>query len=162
MTSPSRDAVAAALLARISAATFSTPINGRTAFSGSSSRRLVLWGELSDNLKPAAYLVFHREQYGQARGGASRGIPPRRIWQFAVFCYFPAPKTPATVGDRTLDVLMAAIEAALVPDDPGRNVLSLGGLLPDGYARIEGDVFRDPGDLDGQGLLIVPVRVLVP
>jgi hypothetical protein len=31
-----------------------------------------------------------------------------------------------------------------------------------GRTRIEGKVFIDPGDLDGDGLAIIPVKILIP
>ena len=63
--------------------------------------------------------------------------------------------TPATQSNLILD----AIQALFPADDPD-NVQTLGGLVH--YARISGKVFKDPGDLDGQALIIVPISILVP
>ncbi len=62
---------------------------------------------------------------------------------------------PASVNNAILD----AIEAALSPDD-ANGCCTLGGLVQ--HCWIEGEVFKDPGDLDGQALLIVPIKMLVP
>ena len=56
---------------------------------------------------------------------------------------------------------MEAFEAAfLVPDNFSTNSNTLNGLVY--WCRIEGKVFKDPGDLDSQTLLIVPIIVEMP
>ena len=59
------------------------------------------------------------------------------------------------VSARPLD----ALEEALAPP-PGFDRQTLGGLVH--YCRIEGRVVKDPGDLDGQGLALVPIKILAP
>jgi hypothetical protein len=48
------------------------------------------------------------------------------------------------------------------PDDPGfldkRN--TLGGLVH--HCFISGRIFKDPGDIDDQGMIVIPIKVLVP
>ena len=79
-----------------------------------------------------------------------------------VWCYAPS-SDESVVGDDYLDLMEAGIEAVLVPDDPQRNELTLGGLCY--YCRPEktdGLFIRDPGDIDGQALLVFPIRILMP
>jgi len=82
----------------------------------------------------------------------------RRRLELAVWCYTRSDHDP---GGPDLDTLMEAFEAAFnVPDDFGTNSNTLGGLVY--WCRIEGRVFKDPGDLDKQTLLIVPIVVEMP
>ncbi len=53
-----------------------------------------------------------------------------------------------------------ALDAVLARDDPGTGNLTLGGLVQ--RVWIDGEPFRDPGDLDNQGLVIVPVKIQYP
>jgi len=39
-------------------------------------------------------------------------------------------------------------------------VFSLGGMVD--HCWVEGETLKDPGDLDGQGLIIVPLNILLP
>ncbi len=48
----------------------------------------------------------------------------------------------------------------LAGDDPGTGNLTLGGLVQ--RVWIDGEAFRDPGDLDSQGLVIVPLKIQYP
>jgi hypothetical protein len=67
---------------------------------------------------------------------------------------------PATENNLILDGVRKVL--APQPSDPGfpdeRN--TLGGLAYKVF--ISGRVFKDPGDLDNQGMLVVPIKVLVP
>jgi len=80
------------------------------------------------------------------------------------WCYAPTGDVDSgTVGDDWLDLMESALEAALAPDDPVRNELTLGKLVF--WCRImrQDNLFiRDPGDIDGQALLVLPVRILIP
>lgn len=82
------------------------------------------------------------------------------------WCYAPTGDPAADVpliGDDMLDIMIEALETVLVPDDPTRDELTLGGLCH--WARImrQDNMFiRDPGDIDSQALLVLPIRVLLP
>ncbi len=156
-----RLAIKTALFARLVAATFTSPINGFSTWA-QSSRRLQLMDRIDPSNQPAMYLVQHRETYETY--GAGRLT--RRFLDMGVWCYAPT-GDETTIGDDLLDLMESAIEAALQPDDPIRNELTLGGLLTPntGWCRIDrrdGLFIRDPGDIDGQALLIMPIRILLP
>ena len=63
-----------------------------------------------------------------------------------------------------IDVVFPEPEAArnqpVTQQDLLTQRFTLGGLVQ--WARIEGRVFKDPGDLTGLGLAIVPMSILVP
>jgi hypothetical protein len=60
-----------------------------------------------------------------------------------------------------LDTMMESFERTFnVPDNFSTNSNTLGGLVY--WVRIEGKVFKDPGDIDNQAMLIVPLVVEMP
>jgi hypothetical protein len=53
---------------------------------------------------------------------------------------------------------MDALDAALMASPVANNRQTLGGLVS--HCRVDGAVLKDPGDLDGDGLLWVPLKIL--
>jgi hypothetical protein len=103
------------------------------------------------------FMVQHRETYERYGVGLVRRYLDMGLW-----CYAPT-SDESVVGDDLLDIMESALEGALAPDDLSRNELTLGGLVY--WCRItrqEGMFIRDPGDIDGQALLVLPVRILLP
>jgi hypothetical protein len=141
-----------AVFALIQNMTFSSPINGASAWV-TTSNRLKLFADVAADQQPAAYLVTHRE-VDEYRG---LGLLRRRL-ELGVWCYC---RSDSQAGGPLLDTMMESFEAAFnVADDPSHNTNTLGGLVY--WCRIEGRVFKDPGDLDNQTLLIVPIVVEMP
>lgn len=152
-----RQQIKTALLARLQAATFPSPVNGSSTWV-SVSRRLKLWGAVDPSAQPALFLVQHKEEYRQV----GVGTPGRIFLDMGAWCYANT-GDETIVGDDLLDFMMKGIEGVLHPDDPQRNELTLGGLCS--WCRIDmanGMFIRDPGDIDGQALLVVPIRILLP
>lgn len=118
-------------------------------------RKLKLFSDVSSAQKPYIAQVEHGEEYVKVRN-----LPYRRTFSAQWFIYQDGAKIPAIINNNILD----AVEACLKPKpiDPGfldnRNTLS--GLVYDCY--IEGEVFKDPGDIDNQGMMVVPIKLLVP
>lgn len=152
-----RNAIKVALLALCAAATFSTPINGFSTWASPPSRRLKLWNAVDPTVQPALFMTQYREGYENRGTGAIQ----RRWLIMQLWCYAPT-ADPTVVGDDLLDIMEAALENAL-DTPPGYDLLTLGGLA---YSvkieRIDNLFIRDPGDIDGQALLVLPVRVLMP
>jgi hypothetical protein len=121
------------------------------------SRRLELWADVPAAARPCCF-VFEggKETYAWSNGAA-----PKRTLEVRLFIYANA-KDPAAIGSAQLNDIMDALDAAFAPtgaDAPlGRN--TLGGAVY--HCRIDGAPFKDPGDLDGDGLLIVPVKLVLP
>ena len=155
-----RAAIKNALLAKATLVTFSSPINGFSTWAQAPSRRLKLWANVDPSVQPACFLVQHREEYNV--DGAGRLT--RRYLEMGFWCYAPTGDAgSAILGDDWLDLMESGFETALKPDDPQRNELTLGGLVS--WCRIShqnGMPIRDPGDIDGQALLVLPIRILLP
>jgi len=161
-----RELVSNRLVALLQSATFSRPLGASqvTTWANndpsvpSSQRRLKLFSDpsLTADQQPAMFLVAHDEEDVQQ----GRGIPTRRSVPYSVVCYCRA--EDGDVGDTFLNVMLAAIEIALAPvgRDLPDNTLTLGGLVYKVWIR--GKIFRDPGDIDKQAMLIVPVEVMLP
>lgn len=152
-----RETIKAAIFARVITATFGSAINGRTTW-GLTSRRLKLFNDVDPSVQPALFMVQHRETY-ETYGS---GHMVKRFLDIGLWCYAPTGHTDV-IGDQYLDLMESALEATLAPDDPIQVELTLGGLVA--WVRItkEDNTFiRDPGDIDGQALLILPIRVLIP
>lgn len=156
MTLPLRSQIKNALMELVRPATFPEAINGHSTWV-TVSRKLKTFESVDPAMQPAIYIVQHREGY-DSRGV---GLPPRRWLEIGLWCYAPAPES--VIGDDLLDGMLQAIESRMVPDNPQQNTLTLGGLAYQVNIWRQSNLFiRDPGDLDGQALLVVPVRVLMP
>ena len=152
MSTATRNKVAYTILHLIQHMTFSAPINGVTTWN-TVGNRLRLWADVGADQQPAAFLVSHRET-DEYRG---LGLLRRRL-EFGVWCYSRSDTMP---GGPQLDIMMEAFEAAFnLPDNPSTGCNTLGDLVY--WCRIEGKVFKDPGDLDNQTLLMVPIVVEMP
>lgn len=149
MAATTRNDVMAAILNIMQGMTFATPINGSTTWK-TVSNRLRLWGDVSSDQQPYAALVTHKET-DEYRG---LGLLRRRL-DLGIWIYIRSDSSP---GAPQLDTIMDALEAAFnVPDDFSTNCNTLGGLVY--WCRIEGKIFKDPGDLDNQAMMIVPLVV---
>lgn len=116
-----------------------------------------MWNNVDPSAQPAMFLVQHREGYQRYGTGLVRRYLDMGFW-----CYARS-DTDGAIGDDFLDSMEYGLEAALKPDDMTRNELTLGGLCY--WCRItreDGLFIRDPGDIDGQVLLVLPVRILLP
>lgn len=126
-----------------------------TAAFVTTSRRLKLWSSLSAGEKPALFLVERGETYTRA----SEAVPETVTLQLELFIYTDAGQDQSAVPASSLNALLDALDSALSPDAlSGKQ--TLGGLVS--HCWIEGRVMKDAGDLDGQGVAVVPIRILVP
>jgi hypothetical protein len=116
------------------------------------SRRLRLWDSVPVEMRPACFLF----EGGKEGYVWQQGVEPRVEIEVRLFVYIDA-KDPSVVGSSALNVIMDALDAAMAKGQgrEGRN--TLGGAAF--WARIAGDPFKDPGDIDGDGLLIVPIKI---
>ena len=148
-----RQAITDAILATVRTVTFPTPINGQSSFITVDSR-LRLWGDVPTNEQPSAFLVTHREAVEYKDMGAVK-----RLAGYQLFCYSRTDNGGNGLSD--LDSMLTGIESAFnIPDNYSTNNLTFNGLVY--YCRIEGFIFKDPGDIDNQTLLVVPLMVRLP
>lgn len=154
-----RIAIKNALLAQCQNAIFFEPIAGNNTWV-TTSRRLKLWGSVDASQQPALFLTQHREGYEHR--GTDRLI--RRWLDMQLWCYANSgdPTNSTIIGDDLLDIMEGALENALAPP-AGEVENTLGNLVY--WCRImkqDNIYIRDPGDIDGQALLVLPVRILIP
>lgn len=120
-------------------------------------RRLRLWNDVPAASRPACFLF----EGGQDTYSWTEGAIPKRLIEVRVFVYLNA-KDPNIVGAALLNGVMDAFDSAfrLSGSDliSGRN--TLGGLVYN--CRIDGKALKDPGDLDGDAMLIIPVKIILP
>ena len=143
----SREAAFSALFAAVSAA---YPW-------GVASRRLKLWSEVPSALRPALFqLEAGPETYQWPTPAA-----PKRTLEAKLFLYFDA-RDPATPGASAINAALDALDDALAPSgaDLALGRQTLGGAVHD--CKINGVPVRDPGDLDGDAIAVVAVRLVLP
>ena len=143
-----REAIFQALFALGQTLSWGEPATG-FAFS---ARRVKLWDEVSG--QPAFCQAEHDEQIEQITG-----LPPKLTLNASWLIYQNAGVDPAVVPASLNNQILDAVQAAF-PNPSGDQVQTLGGLCA--KAWINGRIFKDPGDLDGQGLIIVPIQILAP
>jgi hypothetical protein len=159
---PTREAVMTALLAlAATAAEFQTVSRRIVLVPGAPTPQVA-----APPAQPALYLFEDNET---TRTHPARGAPPIRTWrvQLWVWCKIPLGATPGvpdgvTPGASIINPMIDAIEAALAPDTPISNTLTLGGLVQ--HCWIEGETVKVSGDSnpDGQCVAMIPVSILVP
>ena len=109
------------------------------------------------SLRPA---LFQLESGPETYQWSSLGLP-RRTYEAKLFLYFDA-RDPATPGATAINHALDALDAALAPTqlDIAAGRQTLGGAVYD--CKIIGVPVRDTGDLDGDGLAVVSVRLVAP
>ena len=143
-----REEAVGALLARLATA---------YAWASPPMRRLRLWSDVPLALRPACFLF----EGGTETYADTATDPAKRTLSLRLFIYIDA-YDPSTVGAAQLNDIMDALDAALAPAGPD---LTLGRCTLGGTAyrcAIDGKPLKDPGDLDGDGLLLVPITIVLP
>jgi hypothetical protein len=149
-----REAIMEALGALLAQAQFAAPINGCGTWA-MISRRVKLWNDVSPADQPALFIGEHGENVAYA----GDNFPSKTTLNVDLLIYTSAGRDPDSAPARALNIAIEALVAALAPD-PKTGRQTLGGLVQS--CRVEGRVKKDPGDLDGQGFALVPVKILVP
>lgn len=122
------------------------------------SRRLKLWNDVAPGDMPA---LFQFES-GQDDALYEEDLLLRRTLKARLFIYVDA-KDETIIGASAINAILDALDAAFAPSsfaDQLINRQTLGGLVSS--ARIQGPVLKDPGDLDGVGLIVVPISIVFP
>ena len=116
-------------------------------------RRLQLWTKVAS--QPALFLREDDEELEYIQT-----ILQRQTIHVEVWIYSKSGQDPDLAPAIALNNLLDAVQAAFAPDNPQRNLFTLGSLVE--WCRIEGKIEKFPGDLDGQAAAIVPVLITVP
>ena len=126
------------------------------------SRKHIMPPELSFEAQPAMFLVQGKEQ----RTGSMTGMPNKLALHGFVIVYLPSPDTNELPGEESdlaatdLNIILQALDNALVPDNLRTGKFTLGGLVT--HCWIEGEVDQDPGIFTSQAAAIIPIHILVP
>jgi hypothetical protein len=148
MAAPSREDVMAALTSLIAAA---------YPWKLGPARRLRLWSDVPSVNRPACFLF----EGGEERHSWSASAIPKRVLEIRLFIYLNA-KDQNVNGASLINDVLDALERAFTLSSSdlctGRNTLD--GLVH--HCRIDGKILKDPGDLDGDALVIVPIEVVLP
>jgi hypothetical protein len=121
------------------------------------SRKLKLWSDVPPMSRPACFLF----EGGQETYTWSEGAVAKRAIEVKLFVYLNA-KDQNVLGASLINSVMDALDQAFAISGgdlaSGRNTLS--GTV---YScRIDGRPLKDPGDLDGDALLVVPIKIVLP
>lgn len=138
----------------ISGMVFPVPVMGKTTWV-TKEQRLRLWGDVPSAQQPYVALVTHNEIADKQGLGLTKVT-----LNLGAYIYTRAPK--GAIGQTDLDTIMTTFENTWneAVDNFSTNEVTLGKLVY--WCRIQGKVFKDPGDLDEQTLLVVPIVVEMP
>lgn len=77
-----------------------------------------------------------------------------------LFLYIDTGLDPNAIPATQLNNLLDAIDVCLAPDNAMTNKCTLGGLVSHCY--VLGEIPKAPGDLDGEGIAVIPLDILLP
>lgn len=123
------------------------------------SRRVKLFSDVASDQQPACYQAEWASEEAQITG-----MPYKTTLMANWIVYQCVAKDHNALGAVENNLIIGGIRKALepLPNDPGfldkRNTLN--GLVY--HCFISGRIFKDPGDIDDQGMLVVPIKLLVP
>ena len=117
-----------------------------------SARRVKLWDDLP--AQPALCQAEQDEDMTQVTG-----LPSKTTYSASWLIYHNVGKDPAATPATETNLILDAVQSLFPSGDPDQ-VQTLGGLVH--HCFISGKVFKDSGDLDGQALIIVPIKILAP
>lgn len=149
-----REPIYQALFAAGQAITWADPLSGASTTWSTSARRIRTPDQIGADEQPALLQAESDEVVSQATR-----MPSKRILTAAWVIYLKPYEAPQPTGPL-LNAVLDAVETAFAPDSAIADTFTLGGLVT--HCWIDGTIFKDPGDVDGQAMLIVPIRILVP
>lgn len=119
------------------------------------SRHFKLWADVPAANRPA---LFVKQMKPAPYEGSRDGVPPIRRLMVSAFVYVSTDQSDPT-PDKQLNDILDAFDSVMAPS-PVTNRQTLGNLVWN--AKINGDVFIDDGALDNDGLLVVPIEIILP
>ena len=146
--SGSREAACNALLAAMTAA---------YSWANIPTRRLKLLSDVPKENRPALF----QSESGHEYYTWNNSIEPKRAETVRLFAYFTT-DSELVIGASQLNAAKDAIDAALTPSgaDLQEARQTLGGTAWN--CRVKGIPLNDPGDIDGDGILIVEIELIFP
>jgi hypothetical protein len=152
-----REQVMQALYALGTAMTWADPANGQPVTFASQGRRLKSFTDINGADFPALFQVEGDEEVQQRSN-----LPYKVTLNAAWVIYHHVGMDRSVNGVATNNAITDAVFTALAPTggDVMNQRLTLGGLAY--HVWVKNKVFKDPGDVDGQGVVIVPIAILLP
>lgn len=121
------------------------------------SRKFKMWSDVTPQERPALYLLNMAEDRVQD----GEHIQALITMEVSVFIYtFSDKSDPEVIPSVQMSTLLDAVDKALTPSPLMGNKLTLGGLVS--HCWIEGKTLIVPGDLEGDGLAVIPLKILIP
>lgn len=127
---------------------------------GTTGRKLLAWTSVTTF--PAMFVQHIGDEYLTASGlnqHRPTGLPPMIYIDAEIWLYADAGSALTAIAEPQINQLIDAIEGALQAP-PAPSAQTLDGLVR--HCWIDGKITIDPGNLDGKGKAIIPVRMLVP
>lgn len=123
------------------------------------SRKFKAWEDCNNTEFPALFVLDHSETHVRMTG-MGEGLPVAATINATAIIYVRDEQADKTIPPATqLNNMLDAFEATIAPS-PLTLVQTLGGRVR--HVWIEGEVFKEPGDVDGQGIIVIPLKILVP
>lgn len=128
------------------------------------SRKHTAPPQLVESNQPAFFQVAVREKHIPQEQRFS-GMPSKLLLRGYLILYVFDPSPTEDVGaetqlaETTINILLKAIDNALVPDNVTTGKFTIGGLVT--HCWIEGDTDTDPGIFGPQCAAILPIFILV-
>lgn len=123
------------------------------------SRRVRLFADVAANQQPAC---FQAEWATDEQQVTSMPYKSTLMANWIIFQCIGKDKKAIGAIENNLIIGGCRTALAPLPTDPGfhdkRN--TLGGLVY--HCFISGRIFKDPGDIDDQGMIVIPIKLLVP
>lgn len=121
-------------------------------------RRFRFWDDVPSEGKPALFLQDYAEDHTRNKAL----VPAQRVIMCECTIYISKGLDTESVPIDLLNTLIDAIDpvsgGVLKPDNISAARQTLGNLVYDCY--IEGKVVKVPGDLDGQGMAQIPIKII--
>jgi hypothetical protein len=137
-----------AATATVSAASFTTGFR-------TTGRRLVMWTQVAE--QPALFLRNIADNYPARHG---RELPAAAVMECEAWLYSNAGRDIDLAPGVALNNLIDAVKSALDPVPGMPQTLGLGGTTTVQHCWIEGRIDMHPGDLDGQAIAVIPIKIL--
>jgi hypothetical protein len=122
------------------------------------SRKVKMYTECAPSEFPALMIMSPTETYSLDEG---IGTPPKTIIDVTCMVYLDGSVDirETSVPMTTLNDLLDTFELMIKPN-AHTMTLTLGGLVR--HVWIEGEILKEPGDVDGEGIIVIPLKMLVP
>lgn len=124
------------------------------------SRKFVTPDKISGSASmPYLMLCKPKENYPQKTISA---LPAKRTFLCEIIIWIQEGQNQAAIPQDTVDDILDYLDEALQPDKRTSHggALTLGGLVDSCF--IEGEITTVPGDIDGIGMMHIPVKIVLP